>query len=373
MAVFFNGDALSKVESDELISEEEFVKSLSVGRSLGKVPLLEVPPEVLREFSSQNTSSNATPARPNLAVGAAGAPQLTYPPLETAGAVTSAWDASTQRAVAASVASRSATPPAVSAAPLLSAQSQVPAPTAAPAAAAPVSRPVAQASAPVPTPVTTPASNAAVSGSVPSPVSSPVIPAAPVVTAAPSPAPVSRPVVPAPVPVAAPAAPVVAVAPAPATPPVVAAPMAAVASANQPALVAATPAQSPAPVFASLASTLAAVDPEITTLLNRWTSDWQSRNATAYFSHYVPEFKGTSGTKAEWEALRRTRIEGRTRISLAALDVRARMVSPTEARLVFRQVYESDAYSEIGTKAMFLVKRDGRWLIEREFFTPAAQ
>jgi hypothetical protein len=54
-------------------------------------------------------------------------------------------------------------------------------------------------------------------------------------------------------------------------------------------------------------------------------------------------------------------------------DVRVRMVSPTEARLVFRQDYDSDAYREVGTKAMFLVKRDGRWFIEREFFTPAAQ
>ena len=116
---------------------------------------------------------------------------------------------------------------------------------------------------------------------------------------------------------------------------------------------------------------MANADPEVTTLLNRWTSDWQARNSAAYFAHYLPEFKGTSATRAEWEALRRTRVEGRTRISIAALDVRVRMVSPTEARLVFRQVYESDAFSEIGTKAMFLVKRDGRWLIEREFFTPA--
>ncbi|NJM44672.1 MAG: nuclear transport factor 2 family protein, partial [Brachymonas sp.] len=127
----------------------------------------------------------------------------------------------------------------------------------------------------------------------------------------------------------------------------------------------------PLPPPAPSASTLANADPEITIFLNRWTSDWQSRNAAAYFSHYLPDFKGTSETRAEWETLRRSRIEGRSRISLAVLDVRVRMVSPTEARLVFRQDYDSDAFQEIGTKAMFLVKRDGRWLIEREFFTPA--
>ena len=99
-------------------------------------------------------------------------------------------------------------------------------------------------------------------------------------------------------------------------------------------------------------------------------NDWQTRNANAFFAHYAPEFKGTSGTRQEWEALRRPRIESRLSISIGVLDVRTRVVSPTEARVVFRQAYESDAGSEVGTKAMFLVKRDGRWLIEREFFTP---
>ena len=374
LAVFFKGDELSKVESDELISEQEFVNSLSAGRSLGKVPLLEVPPEVLREFSLQNTTSSAAQTRPNLAAGVVGAPLATYPPLEAAGVVTSAWDASTQRAVAASVASRSASPPAAAAAPLLSAQNQQPVQTvrpvaAAPAVPAPASRPVIPA--PAPAPVVASVSPAATSASVPAPVLSPAMPAATSVAAAPSPAlaptPVSRPIIPAPAPAATPvspmvitpAAPAIAVASVPATRPVAVAPVPAV---NPPA---------PSPALTSSASTLADADPEITTLLNRWTLDWQSRNAGAFFGHYVPEFKGTSDTRSQWEALRRTRIEGRSRISLAALDVRARMVSPTEARLVFRQVYESDAFSEVGTKAMFLVKRDGRWFIEREFFTPA--
>lgn len=362
LAVFFKGDELSKVESDELISEQEFVNSLSAGRSIGKVPLLEVPPEVLREFSLQNTTSSAAQTRPNLAAGVVGAPLATYPPLEAAGVVTSAWDASTQRAVAASVASRSASPPAAAAAPLLSAQNQQPVQTvspvaAAPAVPAPASRPVIPA--PAPATVVASVSPAATSASVPAPVLSPA--------PAPAPTPVSRPIIPAPAPAATPvsptvitpAAPAIAVASVPVTRPVAVAPVPAV---NPPA---------PSPALSSSASTLADADPEITTLLNRWTLDWQSRNAGAFFGHYVPEFKGTSDTRSQWEALRRTRIEGRSRISLAALDVRARMVSPTEARLVFRQVYESDAFSEVGTKAMFLVKRDGRWFIEREFFTPA--
>jgi hypothetical protein len=100
-------------------------------------------------------------------------------------------------------------------------------------------------------------------------------------------------------------------------------------------------------------------------------NDWQARNSGAFFLRYAPEFKGTSASRAEWEAQRRPSIESRANVSLAVQDVRGVMMSPGVARVVFRQVYDSDAGSEVGTKALFLVKRDGRWLIEREFFTPA--
>lgn len=360
LTVIFKGDELAKVESDELISEEEFVKSLSAGRSVGKVPLLEVPPEVLREFGIKNAPPNTAVATANVTPAPAA---TSYPPLEAPGAVTSAWDASTQRAVAASAAARPVAS-ASSNAPLLTAQAPVisvaPPPSAAPAparapAATPVpapTAPVASTPAPAPAPAATPAPAVT---PAPAAVVAPVAAAAVAATAA-VPAPVPAPIAATPTPAPAPARPVQA-APAP-TP--------------APAAVQAAPAPVPPAPVAS-ASTLASADPDITTFLNRWTSDWQARNTSAYFSHYLPDFKGTSETRAEWEALRRTRIEGRTRISLGVFDVRVRMVSPTEARLVFRQDYDSDAFKEVGTKAMFLVKRDGRWLIEREFFTPAAR
>jgi outer membrane protein assembly factor BamE len=326
LTAFFKGDELAKVESDELISEEEFVTSLSAGRKLARVPLLEVPPEVLREFGLQASARTAATTGISTAQAATNTGATpNYPPLEAPGVVTSAWDASTQRANATNAPVRSAAAPVASNnAPLLSA----PAPTLIAAAPAPAPAPAAN---PVPAPAPAPAAVTAV----------PVAPAVAIVAQAPAP-------------VAVPAA-------APTVAPVAAAPLA-----PAPVLAPAPPVQ-PAPS----ANVLSSADPDITAFLNRWTSDWQSRNVAAYFSNYLPEFKGTSATRAEWEALRRTRIEGRSRISLAALDVRVRMVSPTEARLVFRQVYESDAFNEVGTKAMFLVKRDGRWLIEREFFTPA--
>jgi outer membrane protein assembly factor BamE len=76
LTVYFKGDELAKVDSDELISEEEFVGSLSKGRSLGKVPVLELPADKLptppAARANSSDSSNAS------------APPRVYPPLEPA-------------------------------------------------------------------------------------------------------------------------------------------------------------------------------------------------------------------------------------------------------------------------------------------------
>ncbi|MBS7808778.1 outer membrane protein assembly factor BamE [Variovorax sp. PCZ-1] len=79
LTVFFKGDELAKVESDELISEQEFVTSLSTGRSLSKVPVLEVTtdklPAAVPAGTAPNTGNNAT---------SSAEPPRVYPPLESA-------------------------------------------------------------------------------------------------------------------------------------------------------------------------------------------------------------------------------------------------------------------------------------------------
>jgi outer membrane protein assembly factor BamE len=79
LTVFFKGDALERVESDELPSEAEFVSSLDSRRKTDKAPPLEATPEQLKNFQSRN--ANAPQAQPP-----ATAPATTYPPLEAPGA-----------------------------------------------------------------------------------------------------------------------------------------------------------------------------------------------------------------------------------------------------------------------------------------------
>ncbi|MBK8071865.1 MAG: outer membrane protein assembly factor BamE [Ramlibacter sp.] len=355
--VFFKGDSLERFAGDELPNEAEFVAQLDSRPKATKVPLLEVPEEVLKEFNLKNPPAGGTAAP---APAASPAPTV-YPALEArAEAPSRAWDASTQRAASAAVVVPA---PVVAVAP--PAARPAPAPAPAPVAAAPVA---AAPRAPAP------AAPVVVAAAPVAPVGTPATPAAP--APAPAAAPVPAPAVTRPAPVPSPADPravtavVVAPALAPVPAPQPAAAPAPVAQAPAAPAAAAPAARAPAAPAAAATTGFSSIEPDISAFLTQWMNDWQTRNANAFFAHYAPEFKGTSGTRQEWEALRRPRIESRLSISIGVLDVRTRVVSPTEARVVFRQAYESDAGSEVGTKAMFLVKRDGRWLIEREFFTP---
>ena len=77
LTVFFKGDELARVEGDELISEQDFVSSLSSGRVVGKVPVLELPASQLPP-----PVAAAPPANPGSATTGPGGPARTYPPLE---------------------------------------------------------------------------------------------------------------------------------------------------------------------------------------------------------------------------------------------------------------------------------------------------
>lgn len=79
LTVFFKGEAMERIESDELPSETEFVSSLDSRRKNEKTPALEASEEQLKAFQSRNTPGPATAPAPV-------APPTVYPPLEPAGA-----------------------------------------------------------------------------------------------------------------------------------------------------------------------------------------------------------------------------------------------------------------------------------------------
>ena len=73
VTVFFKGDALERVEADPLPTEAEFVAALDSGRKTGKVPVLEMSAESLKQLPAPTAVAEpkALPPLP-----------ASYPPLE---------------------------------------------------------------------------------------------------------------------------------------------------------------------------------------------------------------------------------------------------------------------------------------------------
>ncbi len=77
VTVFFKGDAVERIEADELPTEAEFVASLDVRRRGAKIPPLEASEADLRAFQVRNNTA-VEPEKTPLA-----APAASYPPLES--------------------------------------------------------------------------------------------------------------------------------------------------------------------------------------------------------------------------------------------------------------------------------------------------
>ena len=75
LTVFFNGDAMVRVEADELPTEAEFVSSLDSGRPARKAPVMEASEESLAKFAPAAKAAEPKPLPPL---------RESYPPLEPA-------------------------------------------------------------------------------------------------------------------------------------------------------------------------------------------------------------------------------------------------------------------------------------------------
>jgi outer membrane protein assembly factor BamE len=73
LSVFFEGDALTRVEADELPLEAEFAARLDTRRPTGKPPSLEAKPESLESFKRRAPAAPVAPSQE---------PVPDYPPLE---------------------------------------------------------------------------------------------------------------------------------------------------------------------------------------------------------------------------------------------------------------------------------------------------
>jgi hypothetical protein len=101
--------------------------------------------------------------------------------------------------------------------------------------------------------------------------------------------------------------------------------------------------------------------------LRSWVRAWSSGDSEAYFRHYLGSVSPVADlSRAEWEADRRRRIEGRSDIRIR-LDLESMMVHAdglTEVQFI--QSYSRPGYADRVRKQLMLTREVGRLLIVSE-------
>jgi Flp pilus assembly protein TadD len=161
------------------------------------------------------------------------------------------------------------------------------------------------------------------------------------------------------------AAPLPAVTAAPAAAPVK--PDATKAAATTPPAPAPVVAPTPAPVPAPAATTAPDGSADVIAAVNQWAKNWAGKNPEGYLAAYSQSFKPEDGTsRATWSAARRERVSSPKRISVELLGTTVEMTSATQAKVTFRQAYNSDALQTRSRKTLSMVKEGAVWRIVRE-------
>jgi len=127
-----------------------------------------------------------------------------------------------------------------------------------------------------------------------------------------------------------------------------------------------------APAIAPAAPTASdEVDPgttaEVREAINNWAKAWSSKDTDAYLATYSADFRPEGGiSRATWEAQRRDRIARPKRIQVGVVNPRASALGDGRVRVIFKQEYESDSFSDTVTKVLEM-RNDGGWKILREY------
>ena len=148
---------------------------------------------------------------------------------------------------------------------------------------------------------------------------------------------------------------------APSAPPVAVTPPAPVAAAREPTTFA-KPEPTPAPAKA----VNDAATREVEAAVQNWVDAWSSKDLKAYFNAYGKDFDPAGGaSRSTWEAERRSRIEGKSKISVRLEGLRV-VVNGNKATAKFRQDYRANGIAISSRKTLDLVKVGNSWKIVRE-------
>ncbi|MCC6657381.1 MAG: nuclear transport factor 2 family protein, partial [Rhodocyclaceae bacterium] len=97
-----------------------------------------------------------------------------------------------------------------------------------------------------------------------------------------------------------------------------------------------------------------------------WAAAWSRKDLKAYLAAYARDFQTPGGEARDtWEAERARRINRPDPIQVGVENLQV-AVEGEHATAKFRQHYRSGKLKTSASKAMVLVRRDGKWLIQEE-------
>jgi len=129
----------------------------------------------------------------------------------------------------------------------------------------------------------------------------------------------------------------------------------------------------PAPASLPMAAAPSGPEGEVGQQVKAWAAAWAAKDYNAYSGFYAPSFTPDGGlSREDWAQLRRNRIATRDSINLDLQDIRIRLDGNDRAFAEFRQVYQSNRYSDTTQKTLELIKVNGKWLINRESSVPCS-
>lgn len=118
---------------------------------------------------------------------------------------------------------------------------------------------------------------------------------------------------------------------------------------------------------ASTAVAARGADPAIGRQLQAWAEAWEGKAIDDYLQHYASDFQPAGKlSHPDWLAQRRQRLArpGTISVEISELDIRQ---SGDTASARFVQTYRASGQTLTDRKTLELVRRDGKWLILREY------
>ena len=99
-----------------------------------------------------------------------------------------------------------------------------------------------------------------------------------------------------------------------------------------------------------------------------WAAAWAAQDADGYLAAYAPGyFDPATGSRADWERLRRERVTSPAFIEIALEAVEVRRFGRDGAVVEFQQRYRSNTFSDRTTKVLVLRAGPDGWRIQREY------